>query len=87
MAALKMVARVVRSVTDDWPHVPCDHYMACGPDDSDHISYLYGGYIAPTSRLNVCGGMKYAVSQWNINPAAGNKPYKVILCEGTLQAP
>lgn len=86
-AELKMTARVVRSATDDWLHVTHDDYMTWGADDADHISYLYGGYISPTSRLNICNGMKYAVSQWNISPTAGNKPYKVVLCEGTLQTP
>jgi hypothetical protein len=86
-AALKMTARIVRSATDDWLHAAHDDYMTWGRDDANHISFLYGGYISPLSRLNVPGGMKYAVSQWDTSPWAGNKPYKVILCDGTLSAP
>lgn len=77
-----MTARRAHSVTGPW--WPKDDYILAGPDDSNHISYLYGGYISPLSKLDVPYGMKYAVSQWNTNPAAGNKPYKVILCESTL---
>lgn len=79
--ALKTVARVVRSVTDDWPHVAFDVYMTWAD-----MNFLYGGYIVPGSQLNVPNGMKYVVSQWNISPAAHNKPYKSVLCDGTLAA-
>lgn len=66
---------------DSWLFALVNHYMLAGPDDDTHISYLYGGYISPISKLDK---MLYAVSQWNVDPAAGNKPYKVILCDGRM---
>lgn len=44
---------------------------------------LYGGYIAPMSKLNEPDGMKFLVSQWG---TAHNNPYHVLAFSGTLQA-
>lgn len=77
-AALKMTARFVGSLTDNWLTARRDDYMQW-----PQMMFLYGGYIAPTSRLD---GMQYAVSQWDIRPGAGNRPYKVVLCAGTASA-
>jgi Domain of unknown function (DUF4185) len=44
---------------------------------------LYGGYIAPDSKLNESGGMKFLVSQWN---TSSNDPYHVIQFADTLRA-
>jgi hypothetical protein len=63
---------------DDWSTANSVNY-ATGMD----FPQLYGGYIAPSSKLNEPNGMKFLVSQWN---TANNDPYHVVQFDDTLQA-
>jgi hypothetical protein len=71
-------ALTVVNPTDDWTTANRVDY-AHGQD----FSQLYGGYIAPASRLNQANGMKFAVSQWN---TSNNDPYWVVRFDDTLLA-
>lgn len=64
--------------TDNWARANRVDY-AFGMDTPQ----LYGGYIAPGSRLDELDGMRFAVSQWN---TANNDPYHVLAFSATLQA-
>ena len=74
----KQSAITVVNPTDNWAAGNRVDY-AFGPD----FPQLYGGYIAPGSRLNQAYGMKFAVSQWN---TSNNDPYWVVQFNDTLQA-
>ena len=74
----KQTALTVVKPTDDWSTANQVDY-AFGKD----FSQLYGGYIAPASKLNEPNGMKFAVSQWN---TSNNDPYWVVQFQDTLQA-
>jgi hypothetical protein len=71
-------ALTVIDPTDDWTTANRVDY-AWGQD----FPQLYGGYIAPGSRLNQANGMRFAVSQWN---TANNDPYHVVRFDDTLLA-
>jgi hypothetical protein len=71
-------ALTVIDPTDDWTTANRVDY-AWGQD----FPQLYGGYIAPGSRLNQAHGMRFAVSQWN---TANNDPYHVVRFDDTLLA-
>ena len=72
----RQTALTVVNPTDDWTRANEVNY-AFGKD----FSQLYGGYIAPGSKLNEDDGMRFAVSQWN---TANNDPYHVVLFRDTL---
>lgn len=78
VAGYKQSALTVPKPTDNWMTANRVDY-AFGPE----FSQLYGGYIAPNSRLNEPNGMKFAVSQWN---TSNNDPYWVVQFNATLQA-
>ena len=64
--------------TDNWTEAKRVDY-ANGWD----FPQLYGGYIAPSSKLNERHGMKFLVSQWN---TSNNDPYHVVRFDDTLEA-
>ena len=72
----RQTALTVQNPTDDWNTANEVDY-AFGQD----FAQLYGGYIAPGSRLNVPNGMKFWVSQWN---TSNNDPYHVVQFDDTL---
>ena len=74
----RQTALTVVNPTDNWTRANRVDYVS-----GQQFSQLYGGYIAPASRLNEPNGMKFAVSQWN---TANNDPYHVIQFNDTLQA-
>jgi len=69
-------ALTVVNPTDDWSRANRVDY-ARGQD----FPQLYGGYIAPSSRLIQPNGMRFLVSQWN---TATNDPYWVVRFDDTL---
>jgi len=67
------------------PH-PTDNWVTASRVDYAHghdTPQLYGGYIAPGSRLNEPDGLRLWVSQWN---TASNDPYHVLAFCDTLTA-
>ena len=78
-AARYCVAAIcVASPDDSWPEGN-RITVATGRD----LPQLYGGYIAPGSKLNEPDGMKFWVSQWL---TANNSAYHVVAYSGTLAA-
>jgi hypothetical protein len=74
----RQTALTVVNPEDDWTQANGVDY-AFGHD----FPQLYGGYIAPASRLNQANGMRFAVSQWN---TSNNDPYWVVRFDDTLLA-
>jgi hypothetical protein len=74
----RQTALCAAAPTDDWMQANRVDY-ASGQDTPQ----LYGGYIAPGSRLDEPDGMKFWVSQWN---TASNDPYHVLAFADTLAA-
>ena len=74
----KQTALTVVSPEDDWGQANQVDYVT-----GEELSQLYGGFIAPNSRLNEENGMRFWVSQW---VTATNFPYHVMEYSATLQA-
>jgi hypothetical protein len=74
----RQTALTTAQPTDDWSRANRVDYAY-----GQHFPQLYGGYVAPGSRLNERNGMKFIVSQWN---TSNNDPYHCVLFEDTLQA-
>jgi len=74
----RQTALCVEKPTDDWTKANRVDYA-----HGQHFPQLYGGYIAPDSRLDVPNGMKFVISQWN---TANNDPYHSVRFDDTLKA-
>jgi hypothetical protein len=77
-AEYTQTALTVAHPEDDWGQANRLDY-ATGQD----LPQLYGGYIAPGSKLDEPDGMTFMVSQW---VTATNDPYHVVAYTGTLPA-
>lgn len=76
--AYKQTALTVVNPTDNWMQANRVDYAF-----GQNFPQLYGGYIAPASKLNKSNGMKMLVSQWH---TANNDPYHVVQFDDTLRA-
>lgn len=74
----RQTALTVVHPTDNWTTASRVDYAF-----GHQFPQLYGGYIAPGSKLNEPDGMHFWVSQWN---TSNNDPYHVCAFTDTLQA-
>lgn len=91
-AAGQVVTLVLRNgPTSDLTKAPRTVHVQNAPWELDGAGIMcaqpYGGYVIPGSRLNVPGGFKLAISQWNTNDSAAGRagwPYRVWGYSGTV---